>query len=60
MKKENYWNLKRALLSLETDERKLMSEKPATMRQAAEHFGVSVSAIHKRKEKILKKMKNFW
>ncbi|MCI9639866.1 sigma factor-like helix-turn-helix DNA-binding protein [Anaerovoracaceae bacterium 41-7] len=65
LKKENYWNLKRALLSLETDERKLigmlyLSEKPATMRQAAEHFGVSVSAIHKRKEKILKKMKNFW
>ena len=65
LKKENYRKLKRALLSLEPDERKLigmlyLSEKTATMRQAAKHFGVSVSTIHKRREKILKKMKNFW
>ena len=59
LKKENYRKLKRALLSLEPDERKLigmlyLSEK------TAKHFGVSVSTIHKRREKILKKMKNFW
>lgn len=65
LKKENYRRLKQALLSLAPDERKLMgmlylSENPVTLRQAAEHFGISIAAVHKRKEKILKKMRNFW
>jgi len=31
-----------------------------TLWQATAHFGISVAALHKRKEKILKKMKSFW
>lgn len=65
LQKENYSNLEIALNSLSNEEYRLIEmlylrENPLNLRQAAEHFGVSVSAIHKRKEKILKKMKNFW
>lgn len=65
LKKEDYRNLEIALDSLTAEERRLMEmlylwEDPLTLRQAAEYFGVGVSTIYNRKEKILEKMRKFW
>lgn len=65
LQKENYCNLAIALKSLSDEEYRLIEmlylrEETLNLRQAAEYFGVSVSTIHKRKEKILKKMRTFW
>lgn len=65
LQKEAYRKLKEGLESLEAAERALIDllylrEPPMTQREAAEHFGISLSALHKRKEKILKKLRCFW
>lgn len=65
LQKEKYQKLKEGLESLEPAERELidllyLKEHPMTQREAAEHFGISLSALHKRKEKILKKLRCFW
>ena len=65
LRKYDYQNLKQALESLAPAERELINllylrDKPMTQREAAEHFGISLSALHKRKEKILKKLRCFW
>lgn len=65
LRKEDYQKLKEALQSLDDEERKLINllylrDEPITQREAAEYFGISLSALHKRKEKILKKLRCFW
>ncbi len=65
LQKEAYRKLKEGLESLEPAERELINllylrEIPMTQREAAEHFEIGLSALHKRKEKILKKLRCFW
>lgn len=65
LQKEMYRKLKEGLGSLEPAERELIDllylrEHPMTQREAVEHFGISLSALHKRKEEILKKLRCFW
>ena len=64
-KRENLIRLQNALASLTEEEKELiwllyLCKEPLTETQAASVLHISQPAIHKRKKKILEKMKSFW
>ena len=63
LRKLQYVQLHKALSLLPDDERELIDRlffQGQTERQAAEHMGIYRNAVHKRKNRILKKLKKFF
>lgn len=63
LRKLQYVQLHKALSLLPDDERELIDHlffQGQTERQAAEHMGIYRNAVHKRKNRILKKLKKFF
>ena len=63
LRKLQYEQLHKALSLLPDDERELIDHlffQGQTERQAAEHMGIYRNAVHKRKNRILKKLKKFF